>query len=135
MNKRTKQEISESLKLTSLWDREMYLKKFKSDLLDILELKKKGVTQVWEYNDFCEDIDINIAKREAVIASCEATIAEIREVMGITHTIPVMIEVSTECKHCEGTGEAYDHRVYTRAGNCVECNGLGVIITIEQKED
>jgi DnaJ-class molecular chaperone len=135
MNKRTKQEISESLKLTSLWDREMYLKKFKSDLLDILELKKKGVTQVWEYNDFCEDIDINIAKREAVIASCETTIAEIREVMGIIHTMPIMIEVSTECKHCEGTGEAYDSRVYTRAGNCVECNGLGVIITIEQKED
>jgi len=135
MNKRTKQEISESLKLTSLWDREMYLKKFKSDLLDILELKKKGVTQVWEYNDFCEDIDINIAKREAVIASCEATIAEIREVMEIIHTVPVMVEVSTECKHCEGTGESYDSRVYTRAGNCIECNGLGVIITIEQKED
>jgi DnaJ-class molecular chaperone len=47
----------------------------------------------------------------------------------------LMIEVSTECKHCQGTGDTYDSRFYTRASNCVECNGLGVIITIEQEED
>jgi hypothetical protein len=81
MKNKTLEEVKASLKLTSLKDRERYLKRFKSDLADILELKAKGITQVWEYSDYCEDIDVNIEKRMAVIASCEQNIEYINNIM------------------------------------------------------
>jgi Asp-tRNA(Asn)/Glu-tRNA(Gln) amidotransferase C subunit len=81
MRNKTLEEVKASLKLTSLKDRERYLKRFKSDLADILELKASGVTQVWEYSDYCEDIDVNIEKRKAVIASCEQNIEYINNIM------------------------------------------------------
>lgn len=130
MNK-TLEEVKASLKLTSLWDRERYLKRFKSDLADILELKAKGITQVWEYSDYCEDIDVNIEKRKAVIASCENEIAHIMNVMGIIHTPLVLVKVSHECKPCEGTGnESNDH-----GANCSHCGGMGEITTLEELEE
>lgn len=128
---RTLEEVKASLKLTSLWDRDRYLKRFKSDLVDILELKAKGVTQVWEYSDYCEDIDVNIEKRKAVIASCENEIAHIMDVMGIIHTPLVLVKVSHECKPCEGTGnESNDH-----GANCSHCGGMGEITTLEELEE
>lgn len=130
MNK-TLEEVKASLKLTSLWDREIYLRRFKSDLAGILELKAKGVTQIWEYSDYCEDIDVNIEKRKAVIASCENKIAHIMNVMGIIHTPLVPVKVSHECKPCEGTGnESNDHM-----GNCSHCGGMGEITTLEGLEE
>jgi hypothetical protein len=128
---KTLEEVNASLKLTSLWDRDRYLKRFKSDLADILELKAKGITQVWEYSDYCEDIDVNIEKRKAVIASCENEIAHIMNVMGIIHTPLVLVKVSHECKPCEGTGnESNDH-----GANCSHCGGLGEITTLEELEE
>ena len=130
MNK-TLEEVKASLKLTSLWDRDRYLKRFKSDLADILELKAKGITQVWEYSDYCEDIDVNIEKRKAVIASCENEITHIMNVMGIIHTPLVLVKVSHECKPCEGTGnESNDH-----GANCPHCGGMGEITTLEELEE
>lgn len=128
---KTLEEVKAALKLTSLWDREMFLKKFKSDLADILELKAKGVTQVWEYSDFCEDINVNIEKRTAVITSCENEIALIMKVMGIIHTPLVLVKVSHECKPCEGTGnESNDH-----GANCFHCGGTGEITSLEELEE
>ena len=130
MNK-TLEEVKASLKLTSLWDRDRYLKRFKLDLADILELKAKGITQVWEYSDYCEDIDVNIEKRKAVITSCENEIAHIMNVMGIIHTPLVLVKVSHECKPCEGTGnESNDH-----GRNCRHCGGMGEITTLEELEE
>jgi hypothetical protein len=49
--------------------RHLFIDKITQEIQEAIKLKESGVTQVWEYSDYCENVDTYIERKQELLKS------------------------------------------------------------------
>ena len=49
--------------------RYLFIDKITQEIQEAIKLKESGITQVWEYSDYCENVDTYIERKQELLKS------------------------------------------------------------------
>lgn len=47
--------------------RHLFIDKITQEIQEAIKLKESGITQVWEYSDYCENVDTYINRKQELL--------------------------------------------------------------------